>query len=104
MVASRSQGARAKVVYRMKAVLVSAHFMLLDIDARHVHQRIVHSDFGRGARMCSLLGCEADILQLDVNALPCQRARVHCCELKQQQRWLQQRSSNQADGQRAGRL
>ena len=63
---------RPRTVYEMSAVQLAPRFLQLDLctQAGTYVKEFVHSDFGRThPSVGSLLGCEADILQLDVLGL-----------------------------------
>ena len=66
----RSLAVRRKVIHSMRVVkVVNGHYMHLNLttQAGTYIKEFVHGDFGRtNPNLGSLLGCEADILQLDV--------------------------------------
>ena len=60
---------RDKEIYRVEAVKVKSNYMILHIlaSAGTYIKEFVHGDLGRTMpNVGSILGCEADILQLDV--------------------------------------
>lgn len=68
----RTQMVRPRMVYEMHAVQLAPRFLQLDLctQAGTYVKEFVHSDFGRThPSVGSLLGCEADIMQLDVLGL-----------------------------------
>ncbi|KAL6076953.1 putative tRNA pseudouridine synthase Pus10 [Balamuthia mandrillaris] len=63
---------REKTVHSLSAQYLSPHFFILDVvtSAGTYVKELVHGDLGRTApSIGSLLGCETDILQLDVTAI-----------------------------------
>ena len=63
---------RERTVHSMSAVLLGSRFLQLDLttQAGTYVKEFVHGDFGRtNPSLGSLLGCEADIMQLDVMGL-----------------------------------
>jgi tRNA pseudouridine synthase 10 len=68
----RSLKTREKNVLKMKAVYINSHYIQLRLvtSGGTYVKEFVHSDFGRTyPSVSSLLGCKADILQLDVLGL-----------------------------------
>jgi len=68
----RSLIVRDRIVHSANAVVLSPHFIQLDLEtqAGTYVKEFVHGDFGRTSpSVGSILGCEADILQLDVIGL-----------------------------------
>ena len=68
----RSLMDRKKIIYELKAEKVNKHFMILDVisSAGTYIKEFVHSDLMRTEpSIKSLLGCDVDILQLDVRDL-----------------------------------
>ena len=68
----RSLMDRKKIIYELKAEKVNEHFMILDVisSAGTYIKEFVHSDLMRTEpSIKSLLGCDVDILQLDVRDL-----------------------------------
>jgi tRNA pseudouridine synthase 10 len=60
---------RKKMIISLKAQLINEHFMILDVvsSAGTYIKEFVHSDLGRTSpSVVSLLGCDCDIIQLDV--------------------------------------
>ena len=60
---------RAKVIYKMDAIKINDHFLIVNIlaSAGTYIKEFVHSDLGRTKpSLVSLLDSECDILQLDV--------------------------------------
>lgn len=63
---------RKRTVYGMQAQFISPHFITLDLttQAGTYIKEFVHGDLGRTRpNLGEILGCEADILQLDVLAI-----------------------------------
>jgi tRNA pseudouridine synthase 10 len=63
---------RERTVYSMRATKITSRFLVLDLNTQSgtYVKEFVHSDFGRTEpSIGSLLGCEADIMQLDVMGL-----------------------------------
>ena len=63
---------RERMIHKASAIRLAAHFIQLDLEtqAGTYVKEFVHGDFGRTVpSVGSLLGCEADILQLDVVGL-----------------------------------
>ena len=63
---------RERAVYAMEAKILGPRFLLLDLttQAGTYVKEFVHGDLGRTTlNVGALLGCEADILQLDVVGL-----------------------------------
>lgn len=68
----RSLMERKKMIYSMKTEFINAHFFILHLlsSGGTYIKEFVHSDLGRtNPSVGSLLGCECDILQLDVEEL-----------------------------------
>ena len=68
----RSLMDRKKIIYELKAEKINEHFMILDVisSAGTYIKEFVHSDLMRTEpSIKSLLGCDVDILQLDVRDL-----------------------------------
>ena len=68
----RTQAVRERAVYAMEAKILGPRFLLLDLttQAGTYVKEFVHGDLGRTTpNVGALLGCEADILQLDVVGL-----------------------------------
>ena len=68
----RSLMDRKKIIYELKAEKINKHFMILDVisSAGTYIKEFVHSDLMRTEpSIKSLLGCDVDILQLDVRDL-----------------------------------
>jgi len=68
----RAQLVRPRSIYSCAAEYVNPHFFLLDVttQAGTYVKEFVHGDRGRTQpSVGSILGCEADILQLDVTGL-----------------------------------
>ena len=68
----RSLMDRKKMIYELKAEKINEHFMILDVisSAGTYIKEFVHSDLMRTEpSIKSLLGCDVDILQLDVRDL-----------------------------------
>ncbi|GJD07803.1 Putative tRNA pseudouridine synthase Pus10 [Galdieria sulphuraria] len=65
----RSLAKRKRVIHEIRLKLLNSHFAILDLvtDAGTYVKEFVHGDLGRTTPyLGSLLGCETDILQLDV--------------------------------------
>eukprot|EP00002_Diphylleia_rotans_P015144 TRINITY_DN2934_c0_g1_i12.p1 TRINITY_DN2934_c0_g1~~TRINITY_DN2934_c0_g1_i12.p1 ORF type:complete len:182 (+),score=46.03 TRINITY_DN2934_c0_g1_i12:1533-2078(+) len=65
----RAQCIRPKTIFSMNATYINSHFFMLDLrtQAGTYVKEFVHGDLGRTQpNIGSLLGCDADILQLDV--------------------------------------
>ena len=63
---------RTRVVHSLQCEYINQHFMIVRMvtSSGTYVKEFVHGDFGRTApSLGSLLGCEADILQLDVLGL-----------------------------------
>lgn len=63
---------RPRTVYSMRSELINGHYALLELVTQSgtYVKEFVHGDFGRTVpSVGSLLGCSADILQLDVTAI-----------------------------------
>ena len=63
---------RKRTIYAMRAQYISPHFITLDLttQAGTYVKEFVHGDLGRTTpNLGLLLGCETDILQLDVLAI-----------------------------------
>lgn len=68
----RSLMERKKMIYSMKTEYINSHFFILHLlsSGGTYIKEFVHSDLGRtNPSVGSLLGCECDILQLDVEEL-----------------------------------
>ena len=68
----RTQAVRERAVYAMRAAVLGSHFLLLDLttQAGTYVKEFVHGDLGRTLpNVGAILGCDADILQLDVVGL-----------------------------------
>ncbi len=63
---------RKRIVYSIRPEYISPHFVTLDLvtQAGTYVKEFIHGDLGRTRpNLGSLMGCEADILQLDVLAI-----------------------------------
>ena len=65
----RTLSTRPKMIYKFDYQIINPNFLLVDLEtqAGTYIKEFIHGDFGRtNPNLGSLLGCEADILQLDV--------------------------------------
>jgi len=65
----RSLATRNKTIYTLRCKYVSDHFLVIDIvsQAGTYIKEFIHGDLGRTTpHFGTLMGCDADILQLDV--------------------------------------